>query len=83
MGPSYSVMQSDGKGFDGDVVLVSFNKACRVEDNILYQIYEKHICSDFYNEDFNILQHLAKIHNNLKAAIKPNFISFFKRGAVL
>ena len=34
----YTVMQSDGNTFYGDVVLDSFNKASRDEDNILDQI---------------------------------------------
>ena len=32
-------MQSDGNSIGGDVVLDSFNKASRDEDNILEQIY--------------------------------------------
>ena len=36
----YSVMQSDGNSFCGDVVLDSFNKTYRDEDNILDQIYK-------------------------------------------
>ena len=36
----YSVMQSDGSGFCGDVVTDSFNKAYRDDDNILDQIYK-------------------------------------------
>ena len=36
----YSVMHSDGNSFCGDVVLDSFNKASRDEDNILYKIYK-------------------------------------------
>ena len=35
----YSVMQSDGNGFCGDVVLNIFNKASRDEDSILDQAY--------------------------------------------
>ena len=35
----YSVMQSDGNSFCGNVVLDSFNKAYRNEDSILDQIY--------------------------------------------
>ena len=35
----YSVMQSDGNNFYGDVVSDSFNKTSRDEDNILEQIY--------------------------------------------
>ena len=41
-------MQSDWKSFWGDVVLDSFNKASRDKDNILDQIYEKQIFSEFY-----------------------------------
>ena len=37
----YSVMQSDGNSYDGDVVLDSFNKASRDEDSIFDQKYEK------------------------------------------
>ena len=36
----YSVMQSDGNRFCGDVVLNSFKKASRDEDNILDQVYK-------------------------------------------
>ena len=36
----YSVMQSDGNSFYGDVVLESFNDIFRNEDNILDQIYK-------------------------------------------
>ena len=40
---TYSVMQSEGNSLDGDVVLDSFNKIFRDEDNILDQIYNS-IC---------------------------------------
>ena len=36
----YSVMQSGGNSFFGDVVLGSFNMASRDENNIIYQMYE-------------------------------------------
>ena len=36
----YSVMQSDGNSFCGDVVSDSFKKASRDEDNILDQVYK-------------------------------------------
>ena len=36
----YSVMQSDGNSFDGDVVSDSFNKTLRDEDNILELIFQ-------------------------------------------
>ena len=41
-------MQSDGRIFCGDVVLDSFNKAYRGEDNIVDQMYKKQISLDFY-----------------------------------
>ena len=37
---TYSVMQSDGNSFFLDVVLNSFNKASREEENILYQVFK-------------------------------------------
>ena len=37
----YSVMQSDGNSFCGDVVSDSFNKTSRDEDNILDQILKR------------------------------------------
>ena len=37
---TYSVMQSDGNSFCGDVVSDSFNKRFRDEDKILDQIYQ-------------------------------------------
>ena len=40
---TYSVMQSDGNSFCGDVISDSFNKASKDEDNILEQIYKKQI----------------------------------------
>ena len=36
----YSVMQSDGNSFWGDVVLDNFNKTLRGKENILDQIYK-------------------------------------------
>ena len=36
----YSVMQSDGISFCGDIVLDTFNKTSRDADNILYQIFK-------------------------------------------
>ena len=44
---TYSVMQSDGNSFCEDVVLDSFNKASKDEDDILEQISKKQICLDF------------------------------------
>ena len=50
---TYSVMQSDGNSFCGDVVSDSFNNTFRDEYNILDQIYKsKYVCS--YN-DYNSL----------------------------
>ena len=46
----YSLIQSDG-----NVVLVSLNKASKDEDNILYQMYKKQICSEYYHDDFDSL----------------------------
>ena len=43
----YGVMQPDGNGFFGDVVLDSFNKTSRDEDNILYQVYKTNIFGFF------------------------------------
>ena len=40
---NYSVKQSDGNSFGGDVIFV----------NLLDQKYEKQICSDFCYDDFN------------------------------
>ena len=47
MAYTYSVMQSDGNSLLGNVVLDSFNKASRDEDNILGQIYKKAILFGF------------------------------------
>ena len=46
----YSVMQSDQNSLGSDVVLDSFNMPYRNEDNIIDQIYERQIYSDFYDE---------------------------------
>ena len=49
-------MQSDGSSLCGDVVLGSFNKASRdEEEKNIEQMYEIQICLDFYDEDFNFL----------------------------
>ena len=49
----YSVLQSNGNSFGGDVVLDSFNMAYKGDDSILYLylIYEKQIFSGLYYED--------------------------------
>ena len=40
-----------GSNFCGDIVLDTFNKAFRDEDNILKQIIKEQICSDYYDKD--------------------------------
>ena len=47
-----NVIQSDKKGFWGDVVLDNFNMAYRDEDSIWDQKYEMKILCDLYYEDF-------------------------------
>ena len=42
-------MQSYGNSFSGDIVLESFNKASRDEENILDQIYESKCVYDGFN----------------------------------
>ena len=44
-------MKSDRNTFYGDVVLDSFNKASRDEDNILDQMCKTQVCFDFYYDD--------------------------------
>ena len=48
----YSVMQSDGNSFGGDVVLDSFNMLYRDEDSMLEQKYEKQLSWDLYYKHF-------------------------------
>ena len=48
----YSVMQSDGNNFCGDVVLGSLNMSYIDEDSILEEKYEQQISWDLYYEDF-------------------------------
>ena len=69
----YSVMQSDGNSFCGHVVLNSFNKACRVEDNILDQIYKRQICLDFYYADVTFLNISGKCILTFKISTKSQF----------
>ena len=52
---SYSVMQSDGNSYCGDVVLDSFNKVYWDEDTILEQIYKRKYVRIFYSNDFNFV----------------------------
>ena len=49
---SYSVVQSDGNSFWGDVVFDSLNMAYRDEDSISDQKYEQQIFWDLYYEGF-------------------------------
>ena len=72
---TYSVMQSDGNSFCGDVVLDSFNKASRDENNILDQMYKSKKCSDYFYDDFNSLSHYTKMLTYRTVALKPNFMS--------
>ena len=51
----YSVMQSDGNSFGGDVVSDSSNKTSLDEDNNSDEIYKKHMCSQSCYDDFNSL----------------------------
>ena len=41
------MIESEGNRFCGDVVLNSFNKVCRDEDNILDQVYESEYVRTF------------------------------------
>ena len=52
----YSVMQSDGNSFCGDVVWDGFNMSYRDEDSILEQHYENQISWDLYYKDFIFLK---------------------------
>ena len=49
----YNVMQSDWDSVFRDVGLNNVNQNHRDEVNILDQIYNKQICSDFCYDDFN------------------------------
>ena len=62
----YSVMQSDGNSFCGDVVLDSFNMMYRDEDNILYQIYR--------SKYFRIIIMMILILYNMKIHTKTTAI---------
>ena len=52
-GISYSVMQSDGNSFSGDVVLDSINMAQRDLDSILNQMYQKQMFQDLFMKILN------------------------------
>ena len=71
----YSVMQSWSNSFWEDVILEVFINASRDEDNILDQIFEKHICTDFYYKDLKFSQHYTKMQTNIGLAQKHNFVS--------
>ena len=47
--------------FYGDVVLFRVNMALRDEENVVDQIYEKKIYSDFHDKDFFLLLKKAYI----------------------
>ena len=49
---TYSVMQSDGNNFCGDLVSDGFNMSYRDEDSISEQKCEKQISWDLYHKDF-------------------------------
>ena len=69
-------MQSDGNSFFGDVVLDSFNKASRGEDDILDQIYKsKYVWIIF--RMILILSNYTKMPSITTAALKPNSMSSF------
>ena len=62
----YSVMQSDGNSFFGDVVSYSFNKNSQNVDNILYQIYK--------NKYFRIIIVIILIlYNNLRKCLLQHY----------
>ena len=58
--------------------MYSFNMAYRDEDNILYQIYLKQICLDFYYHDYEFFEHYTEINNNTGEALKPILLSSFE-----
>ena len=72
----YSVMQSDGNSFCGDVVLGSFNISYRDEDSILEQKYEKQISWDFYHDFILLIEenaYLKKYSTKQQGAKKNGF----------
>ena len=72
----YSVMQSDGNSFCGDVVLDSFNKASRDEVNILNQIYKSTYLRLF---TMKVLFFIT-FHENAykyKSSYKTQYLEFF------
>ena len=69
-------MQSDGNSFCGDVLLDSFKRIFRDEDNILDQEFKKQICSWFYYEEVNFYTNFMKMHNSIRVALQPNFMNY-------
>ena len=65
--------RSEGNSFCGDVVFDSFNKTYRDTVNILDQIYEKQICSDFYHKDLDFYN-ISRL-TYIRVALKHNFNS--------
>ena len=73
---TYSVMQSDGNSFCGDVVSDSFNKQSRDENNILDQIYESTYARIIIMMIFilyNIIKKCLLIGTTV-VALKPNLM---------
>ena len=71
----YSVMQSHGNSFCGDVVLISFNKASRDDDNILDQVYKSKYVRIFIMMILILYNIIRKMHSNTTVALKLNFMS--------
>ena len=70
-------MQSDQNSFCNYIVLECVNMEFGDEDNILDQIYEKHIYSDLYYED-GLKKLLKKMHIwSITALNKINFVYIF------
>ena len=69
-------IQSDGNSFCGDVVLDSFNKASRDEDNILDQKYKSKYVWKYFYDDFHSLYIYTKLLTYTTVAQKPKFLSF-------
>ena len=71
----YSVMQSDGNSFYGDVVSESFKKTSRDVDKILDQTYKSKYIRIIIMMILILYIHYTKIHTNTKVSLKPNFMS--------
>ena len=70
-----SVMQSDGNVICVEVVLVSFNKASRDENNILDQMHKSKYVRIFIMMILIFLNIFSKKHNKLTVPLKPNFMN--------